>query len=118
MVTNRMKSRPPLKAVDKFLDEAQEANEPTGPLENRRPSVPPGGDSQSLQRRRQPRLQWEEPWVREDVKKGFTVQLPEPTLLKLRWIAAHTPLSMHRFCQQVLRKAIDREIEQLLRDQK
>lgn len=40
---------------------------------------------------------WEEPGVREDVTKVYNLRLPEPYLLKLKYIAEHTPDSMHKF---------------------
>ena len=56
---------------------------------------------------------WEAPGVREDVAKVFNLRLPEPDLLKLKYIAEHTPDSMQQFCQRVLRPAIEAKIEEL-----
>jgi hypothetical protein len=51
--------------------------------------------------------------VREDVIKVYNLRLPEPYLLKLKYIAEHTPSSMQRFCLNVLQDTIDAEIEKL-----
>ena len=56
---------------------------------------------------------WENPRVREDVQKAYNLRLPEPYLLKLKYIAEHTPDSMHKFCLNVLLPAIDERIEEL-----
>ncbi|MDD5319513.1 MAG: hypothetical protein PHD43_02640 [Methylococcales bacterium] len=56
---------------------------------------------------------WEEPGVREDVTKVYNLRLPEPYLLKLKYIAENTPDSMHKFCLNVLQDAIDEKIEEL-----
>ena len=58
---------------------------------------------------------WEEPGVREDVIKVYNLRLPEPYLLKLKYIAENTPDSMHKFCLKVLQNAIDKKIEELLK---
>lgn len=58
-------------------------------------------------------LPWEAPGVRDDVKKVYNIRLPEPYLLKLKYIAEHTPASMHSFCLDALIPAIDAEIERL-----
>jgi hypothetical protein len=58
-------------------------------------------------------LPWNALGVREDVAKIFNIRLPEPYHLKLAYIAEHTPQSMHNFCLDVLKSAIDAEIEEL-----
>jgi hypothetical protein len=56
---------------------------------------------------------WEAPGIREDIIKVYNLRLPEPYLLKLKYIAEHTPDSMHKFCLNVLQDAIDEKIEEL-----
>jgi hypothetical protein len=56
---------------------------------------------------------WQEPGIREDVLKIYNLRLPEPYLLKLKYIAEHTPNSMQKFCLNVIQEAIDAEIENL-----
>ena len=58
---------------------------------------------------------WEETGVREDVTKVYNLRLPEPYLLKLKYIAENTPDSMHKFCLNVLQEAIDAKIEELVK---
>lgn len=43
----------------------------------------------------------------------FNLRLPEPDLLKLKYIAEHTPESMQQFCQRVLLPAIATKIQEL-----
>ncbi len=61
-------------------------------------------------------LPWEDPKVRSDVLKVYNLRLPEPYLLKLKYIAEHTPDSMQKFCLDVLLPAIDSKIEQLTKE--
>ena len=56
---------------------------------------------------------WEEPNVRQDVTKVFNLRLTEPYLLKLKYLAEHTPDSRQQFCLKVLLPAIDAKIEEL-----
>jgi hypothetical protein len=56
---------------------------------------------------------WQEPGVRDDVLKTYNLRLPEPYLLKLKFIAEHTPNSMQKFCLNVVEGAIDKKIEEL-----
>jgi hypothetical protein len=47
------------------------------------------------------------------VIKIYNLRLPEPYLLKLKYISEHTPASMQKFCIEVLLPAIDAKIEEL-----
>ncbi|CAI8982443.1 hypothetical protein [Methylocaldum szegediense] len=60
-------------------------------------------------------LPWNQPGIRDDVLKVYNLRLPEPYLLKLRYIAEHTPDSMQKFCLDALLPAIDAKIEQILK---
>jgi len=67
---------------------------------------------------RKRRLPWRAVKVRADVMKSFNLRIPEPYLLKLRFIAANTPDSMQAFITKVLFPAIDNKIESLLKKDK
>jgi hypothetical protein len=56
---------------------------------------------------------WNAPGIRDDVFKVYNLRLPEAYLLKLKYIAEHTPHSMQRFCLESLLPAIDAKIEEL-----
>ena len=56
---------------------------------------------------------WEQENVRDDVTKVYNLRLSEPYLLKLKYIAEHTPDSMQKFCIGILEKEIDIKIEEL-----
>jgi hypothetical protein len=56
---------------------------------------------------------WEAHGVRDDIPKVYNLRLPEPYLLKLKFIAEQTPDSMQKFCLGVLLPAIDAKIEEL-----
>lgn len=57
---------------------------------------------------------WQETHIRADVTKVYNLRLSEPYLLKLKYIAEHTPDSMQKFCLAVLEKAIDDKINEIL----
>lgn len=56
---------------------------------------------------------WEAPFVREDVKKLFSLRLSEPDMLKLQFINKKTGKSMHQFCLEAVLPAIEAEIARL-----
>lgn len=56
---------------------------------------------------------WTAPNVREDVQRVYNLRLPEPYLLKLKYIAEQSPRSMQRFSLDVLLPAIDAEITRI-----
>ncbi len=56
---------------------------------------------------------WEEPHIREDVKKNLPIRLPEPLYLKLKYIADKTPYSMNSFILERLTEEIEEEITRL-----
>jgi hypothetical protein len=58
---------------------------------------------------------WLEPGVRDDVIKPYNLRLPEPYLLKLKFISENTPDSMQKFCISVILDAIDKKIEDLIK---
>ncbi len=95
---SELKSRPPVKVkpdLDAFLAGAEDkANLKSSP---KRKSTYP----------------WEEPGVRKDMTKVYNLRLSEPYLLKLKYIAEHTPDSMQKFCLSLLENAIDKKINEL-----
>lgn len=58
---------------------------------------------------------WQEPHIRADVSKVYNLRLSEAYMLKLKYIAEHTPDSMQKFCLNVLEKAIDDKINEILK---
>ena len=108
-MTNRMRSRPPTPpTVDDFIaGEQNPAPEPKG--EKRKPA------QRKVRKAATPRTAY--PWraaeVRSDVLKTYNLRLPEPYMLKLRFIADHTPESMQKFCLSTLIPAIDEEVERI-----
>jgi len=57
---------------------------------------------------------WEEPHIREDVKKTLPLRIPEPLYMKLKYIADHTPYSMNSFILERLTEEIEKEIARLI----
>ena len=56
---------------------------------------------------------WQEPHIREEVKKNLPLRLPEPLYMKLKYIAEHTPYSMNSFILEKLTEEIEEEIKRL-----
>lgn len=56
---------------------------------------------------------WENNSVRNDVNKLYNLRLPEPYLLKLKYISQNTPASMQSFCLDILLPEIDKRIKEL-----
>jgi hypothetical protein len=56
---------------------------------------------------------WQEPHIREDVKKNLPIRLPEPLYMKLKYIADNTPYSMNAFILERLTVEIEEEIAKL-----
>ncbi len=56
---------------------------------------------------------WEDPRVRDDVKKTLPLRIDEPLYLKLKFIAERTPYSMNSFILDRLTDEIEEEISRL-----
>jgi hypothetical protein len=96
---SELKSRPPAKKtadLDDFLSGADEKTTPKNTVTKRKYSYP-----------------WKHINVREDVTKVYNLRLSEPYLLKLKYIAEHTPGSMQKFCIDIIEKEIEKKIEEL-----
>lgn len=96
---SELKSRPPSKKtpdLDAFLSGAEEKTTPKKTASKRKNKYP-----------------WEADNVRDDVTKVYNLRLSEPYLMKLKYIAEHTPDSMQKFCLSVIEKEIDKKIKEL-----
>jgi hypothetical protein len=58
---------------------------------------------------------WQQAHIRPDVTKVYNLRLSEAYLLKLKYIAEQTPDSMQKFCLNVLEKAIDDKINEIVK---
>ena len=109
---NKLRSKPPITSADDFIAGAErraevtdQARETEAAKRKTTPSVQKGRGVQQFP--------WDDPIVRDDVLKIYNVRLPEPYLLKLKYIAERTPGSMHQFCIDVLLPAIDKKVKEL-----
>jgi hypothetical protein len=96
---SELKSKPPHKGkpdLNAFLTGSERRNIPIDSIKDKKVTYP-----------------WEEAGIRIDVLKVYNIRLPEPYLLKLKYIADHTPGSMHKFCLEHLLTAIDTKIDEL-----
>ena len=112
-MTSKLRSKPPIVSAEDFIGSADQR---TAELEqNEMPSQRGTRESKPhrMQGKSAPSAPWEDPQVRDDVLKVYNLRLPEPYLLKLKHIAAHTPDSMHQFCIDVLLPAIDKKVKEL-----
>lgn len=100
----KMRGRPPTSVEEFISGEEGSASSSTSK---------PDAERKEPSRRRASKLPWQEPAVRDDVLRTYNLRVPEPYLLKLRYIAEHTPQSMQQFCMGVLLPAIDKKIAEL-----
>ncbi len=112
-MTNKLRSRPPIASADDFIAGAEQQT-----AAGEQPAQASAQTKRELklrdtQGRGATPLPWEDPQVRDDVLKVYNLRLPEPYLLKLKHIAAHTPGSMHQFCIDVLLPEIDKKVKEL-----
>lgn len=111
MPKSKIRSRPPRlgddrnDAADAFIDAAEQPPEGRK-REGERASTP------APEPAREP-LPWEDPKVRDDVKKLFSLRLPEPVMLKLQYISAETGKSMHQYVLEHLVPAIEEDAESI-----
>jgi hypothetical protein len=59
-------------------------------------------------------LPWNDPKIREDVKKPLTLVLPESYVIKLKYISEKTNKAQQKIAREILNKGIDALIETLL----
>lgn len=110
MSKSKIRSRPPSlnpdrkDAADAFIDAAEQ------------PPEAAGEDAASPRPAPREPLPWEDPKVRDDVKKLFSLRLPEPLMLKLQYISAATGKSMHQYVLDHLVPAIERDADALTND--
>lgn len=116
MSDGKLKSRPPANSdisLDEFLGSAgTQTKEAEKAQPDRWGSEKVEGQSPEPESGPYP---WEAPGVREDITKVFNLRLTEPYFLKLKYIAEQSPVSMQKFCLEILLPAIDAKIEELKR---
>ncbi len=101
MNSGRLRSRPPGGgSVEDFISGAD--------TQEQNPSASSASSAQGYP--------WEASGVRNDITKVYNLRLPEPYLLKLKYISEHTPHSMQKFCIDVIMPAIDAKIQELTTD--
>lgn len=107
MSSGKFKSRPPgeTESVEEFISRAS--------TETRHETPTPGA---KRERWAGERYRWQASSVRGDITKTYNLRLPEPYLLKLKYIAEHTPESMQKFCLDLLLPAIDAKIDDLTKE--
>ena len=57
---------------------------------------------------------WEEPHVREDVNQAFSIRLPEPLYLKLKYISEQTGRSMNHMLTTLAEEMVEERLEDVL----
>lgn len=104
MSSGKLKSRPPREpeSIEEFISGAT--------TETR--YEPPTTSSKKQKSANEP-YPWQARSVRQDITKVYNLRLPEPYLLKLKYIAEHTPESMQKFCLELLLPAVDAKIDEL-----
>ena len=111
-MTNKLRSKPPTASAEGFISGA-DRNASVMEQPELQVSTKRAPKSQNMRGRGLSDHPWEDPMVRDDMLKIYNLRLPEPYLLKLKYIAKHTPGSMHQFCIEVLLPAIDKKVKEL-----
>lgn len=103
MSKSQLKSRPPVvsdadreKAAESFVSGAKPRNAPRRTTTKASKVLP-----------------WEEPYVRDDVKKLLSVRLSEPMMLKLQYVSKQTGTSMNQFSVDAISQAIEAALANL-----
>lgn len=118
-----MRSRPPKKlspekekAAAAFINAAEE-DEPevsNDTASDRKKQTPDRGE----RRRRDPQppqvYPWEEPYVREDVNQAFSIRMPEPLYLKLKYISEQTGRSMNHMLTTLAKEMVEERLDEVL----
>ncbi len=92
-MTNKMSPRPPMaKTADDFIEAAG----------SKKPKLAKDD------------LPWLQPGVRDDILKIMSLRMTEPYHLKLKYIADNTKYSQTSFGLEVVQKAIDAKIGELI----
>jgi hypothetical protein len=101
-----MRSRPPKPkpppdeaALDAFI---------SGAGGDEAPAVQASGGGSARLPTAAPERPWEADRVREDVRRGVPLRLPEPLYLRLKWAAKETGRSMNKLCEEAIVAEIKR----------
>lgn len=95
MEYNKITSRPPLPQKENLQSFLEEANKPV--VYTKSKDVP-----------------WKAPHIRADVKKAFTVHLPEEYVVKLQYIKEKTNQSQQKTARDAICVAVDQIIKELI----
>lgn len=89
------------RAVDEFVQGAEQNS-----AEDGSPRTDEDGAEEDL-------YPWEEPQVRENLKKNYPLRLPEPLYLKLKYVSEETGRSMNDLCNEAIEDLIVEKISEL-----
>lgn len=89
------------RAVDEFVQGAEQ--NPTGDAPSR---TDEDASAEDL-------YPWEEPQVRENLKKNYPLRLPEPLYLKLKYVSEVTGRSMNDLCNEAVGDLIAEKVSEL-----
>jgi hypothetical protein len=92
----KITAHPPQKAIHEFILEADKKNR------------------QITETSRNSKFPWEANGVRDDVQKAFTIKLPEPYMLKIKYISEQTNKSQQKIAREILLKEIDQILVSIL----
>ncbi len=57
---------------------------------------------------------WQEPHIREDVNQAFSIRLPEPLYLKLKYISDQTGRSMNHMLKTLAEEMVEETLDDVL----
>ena len=118
-----MRSRPPKKldpekrkAAAAFIDAAeQDEREANGQKGEEGEQVKASRRAPNREAAEESKLYpWQEPHVREDVNQAFSLRLPEPLYLKLKYISTETGRSMNHMLTTLVEEMVDERLDDVL----
>ena len=102
MKNDKISSHPPYKkSIDEFINEASGSNRRDDNLSNKTPKFAS--------------YPWNDPIIRSDVHKVFTVKLPEELILKIKFISEQTNKSQQKIVREILIEEINKSINHLIK---
>lgn len=111
-----MTSRPPMQGdVEAFINAANELPNQKTDTENTPEEQPAEAKpvAKQAKQKKKKSYPWEDEKVREDVNKYVNLRLPEPYLLKLKYLSEQTNKSQQVIIREHLLPALDKEIKEL-----
>lgn len=116
-----MRSRPPKRltpekeeAAAAFIEAAEVVPEAEAEEKDATTQEPLKRQAKPKQQNKKRVYPWQEPHIREDVNQAFSIRLPEPLYLKLKYISDQTGRSMNHMLKTLAEEMVDETLDDVL----